>query len=65
MAYPKYSKVDNKVYFNDLSEKISCPDSVKNYSVRHPKVYIPIVDGQGVCPYCGTLFVHKTTQEKS
>lgn len=62
MAYPKYSKVDNQVIVDDNAEKVRCPDSVQDYTVRHPAVYIQMKDGKGVCPYCGTTFVHKGEQ---
>lgn len=60
MTYPKFSLVDNEVRVSADVHEVYCPDSVENFEVRHPRVYIPLINGQGVCPYCGTVF----TQEK-
>lgn len=60
MAYPKYSKIDNQVIVDQNAKEVRCPDSVQNYTVRHPAVYIQIKSGKGVCPYCGTTFVYQS-----
>ena len=56
MTYPKFSQVNNEVVVHG-EQRVFCPDSVENFQVRHPKVYIPLRDGKGVCPYCGTVFI--------
>ena len=63
MAYPQYSKVDNEVIVDKNDQKVRCPDSVLDYTVRHPTVYIQMKNGKGVCPYCGTTFISES--EKS
>lgn len=35
---------------------LSCPMPDKTLWSQHPRVFIPLEDGQGHCPYCGNLF---------
>mgnify|MGYP003591655301 FL=1 len=33
-----------------------CPNPSMTQWSSHPRVFIKLVDGQGKCPYCGTVY---------
>jgi uncharacterized Zn-finger protein len=36
---------------------VACPNPRMNLRMTHPKVFIDVAsNGQGKCPYCGTLY---------
>ncbi|WP_343987509.1 zinc-finger domain-containing protein [Kangiella japonica] len=39
---------------------LSCPMPDVTLWSQHPRVYIPIKDNQGHCPYCGNKFILKS-----
>ena len=43
---------------NDLP--LSCPMPDVTLWSQHPRVYIPIKDNKGHCPYCGNKFILKS-----
>ncbi|AOE49168.1 zinc-finger domain-containing protein [Kangiella sediminilitoris] len=39
---------------------ISCPMPGKTLWSQHPRVFIPVENGEGHCPYCGNHFIVKS-----
>ena len=39
---------------------LSCPMPDVTLWSQHPRVFIPIEDGKGHCPYCGNTFLLKS-----
>lgn len=39
---------------------LSCPMPDMPLWSQHPRVFIPIEDGEGHCPYCGNTFLLKS-----
>ncbi|GAA4358072.1 zinc-finger domain-containing protein [Kangiella marina] len=39
---------------------LSCPTPGMTLWSQHPRVFIPIEDGEGHCPYCGNTFLLKS-----
>ncbi|WP_223668641.1 zinc-finger domain-containing protein [Kangiella shandongensis] len=48
-----------KVTAEDLP--LSCPMPGVTLWSQHPRVFIPIKNGEGHCPYCGNHFVLKSS----
>jgi uncharacterized Zn-finger protein len=53
MAEPREIEVTEK----DLP--LHCPLPDAPLWSRHPRVFLDVVNGQMLCPYCGTKYVYK------
>lgn len=44
---------------------LCCPMPQMTVWNSHPRIYLPVVgdDGESLCPYCGTTYVYRDTDE--
>lgn len=62
-AIEKDSELNEKQQVIEITSDdlpLSCPMPEVTLWSQHPRVYIPIKDNQGHCPYCGNTFILKS-----
>ncbi len=59
MSNTAKAQAERRVEVSRDERPICCPRPGEEVWNMHPRVYIDMKDGEGVCPYCGTRYLIK------